>query len=154
MRIGLGVVLLFISLGAVSIRGFAQGLGQANATVSDNPYALVQTPWLVVGKVKNANGDPVRGAMVAVAPLIAAQVRTLSTDAQGQFRTEYQLNAVGVDEFNVVLTVKKKGLPAAHAFVSYVRAARTWEVPIVLRVREEDPACFRLRIWFPAWRPS
>ena len=133
-------ILLFMSVSFLPLTGMAQGLGQANATVSVNPYAVVQTIWVVAGKVKTSHGDPVRNAAVTVAPLIAAEVRSLSTDAQGEFRTEYQLNAVGVDGFNVVLTAKKKGLRTGHAFVSYARSAKTWEVPITLREPDEDSA--------------
>ena len=115
-------------------------MGQANITVTTNPYAQVKAPWLVAGKVKNLHGETVKGAAVTVAPTIAVAVRSLSTDAQGQFRTEYQLNASGVDEFNVVLTVRKKGYQTAHAYISYARSAKTWEVPVTLREPDEDPS--------------
>ena len=134
------VLLPILSLILLPTQGMAQGLGQANITVSTNPYAQVKTPWLVAGKVKNFHGETVKGAAVTVAPTIAVAVRSLSTDAQGQFRTEYQLNASGVDAFNVVLTVKKKGYQTAHAYISYERSAKTWEVPLTLREPDEDPS--------------
>jgi Tfp pilus assembly protein PilF len=140
MKIRLVIILLFMLVCSLPTTASAQGLGQANATVSSNPYAQVQTPWLVAGKVVNERGDPVHGATVTISPLIAVAVRNLATDAQGKFRTEYQLNTVGVDQFNVVLTVKKKGLRTAHAYVSYARSAKSWEVPITLRAPDEDPA--------------
>jgi Tfp pilus assembly protein PilF len=133
-------MLLFTLLCFLPTTGMAQGLGEANATVSVNPYAQVQTTWLVAGKVKNAHGETVKGAAVTVAPTIAAQVRTLATDAQGQFRTEYQLNAAGVDEFDIVLTVRKKRYETAHAYVSYARSAKTWEIPVTLREPDDNPS--------------
>ena len=136
----LAILLLIISVSCLPTLGIAQGLGQANITVTTNPYAQVKAPWLVAGKVKNLHGETVKGAAVTVAPTIAVAVRSLSTDAQGQFRTEYQLNASGVDEFNVVLTVRKKGYQTAHAYISYARSAKTWEVPVTLREPDEDPS--------------
>ena len=132
-------LLPLISMSFLPGAGMAQGLGSANITVPVNPYAQVQPPWLVAGKVNNIHGEALKGAVVTVAPTIAAQVRNLATNTQGQFRTEYQLNATGVDEFNVVITVKKKGYQTAHAYISYGRAAKTWEVPIKLREQDDDP---------------
>ena len=140
MKAHFRVILLFLSAGLLPISVMAQGLGQANVTVSNNPYAVVQTIWLVAGKVKTVHGDPVRGATVTVSPLISAAVRSLASDAQGEFRTEYRLNAVGVNEFNVILTARKKGFQTTHAFVSYARSATTWVVPLTLREPDEDPA--------------
>ena len=133
-------LLPLITMSFLPRAGLAQGLGSASTTVPVNPYAQVQTPWLVAGKVNNIHGEALKGAVVTVAPTIAAQVRSLATNTQGQFRTEYQLNAVGVDEFNVVITVKKKGYQTAHAYISYARAAKTWEVPIKLREQDDDPS--------------
>src|ERR1019366_4064733 len=136
----LAILLLIISVSCLPTLGIAQGLGQANITVTTNPYAQVKAPWLGAGKGKNLHGETGKGAAVTVAPTIAVAVRSLSTDAQGQFRTEYQLNASGVDEFNVVLTVRKKGYQTAHAYISYARSAKTWEVPVTLREPDEDPS--------------
>src|SRR5579862_6946407 len=94
----LAILLLIISVSFTPTLGMAQGLGQANITVTTNPYAQVKAPWLVAEKVKNLHGEMVKGAAVTVAPTIAVAVRSLSTDAEGKIRTEYQLNASGVDE--------------------------------------------------------
>jgi len=100
---------------------------------------MAQTIRLLAGKVKTTHGDPVRGATVTVAPLIAAPVRSLSTNAQGEFRTEYRLNEVGVEDFIFALTVKKKGLQTGHAFVNYGRSAKAWIIQITLREPGEYP---------------
>jgi tetratricopeptide (TPR) repeat protein len=140
MKTSFSWVLLFLSIALLPVAGFTQGLGEANATVTTNPYAQVQTVWLVAGKVSNVHGEVVKGAQVTVAPIIAAQVRSLSSDGHGQFRTEYQLNAAGVDEFSIVLTVRKKGYQTAHAYLTYAHSAKTFEVPVTLREPDEDPA--------------
>ncbi len=133
-------LLPILSLSLLPIHGMAQGMGGANTTVTTNPYAQVQTPWLVAGRVRNIHGEAIKGAAVTIAPTIAAQVRTLATDADGKFRTSYQLNASGVDEFNVVLTVKKKGYPPAHTYASFAHSAKTWEVPVTLPEPGDDPS--------------
>ena len=120
--------------------GRAQGNGPVLPGLGNNPYDVVQETWLVAGKVKTAQGDPVRGATVTVEPLISLTFRTLTTDAQGKFRTEYPLNAKEVRQFSVILTVKKKGFQTAHAFVDYGNSAKSWEVPLTLREADEDPA--------------
>jgi len=95
--------------------------------------------WLVAGKVKTFQGDPIRGAAVTVTPLVGAETRMLSTDAQGKFRYEYTLNVELVPEFSVVLTVKKKGFQTAHAYITYTHPRDSWEVPLTLREDVEDP---------------
>ncbi len=154
MKICLRTILTLITMSLPSLC-IAQGMGAASVTVPVNPYAQVQTPWLVAGKVRKVDGEAVKGALVTVAPTLAAQVRTLATNAEGQFRTEYQLNAAGVDEFNVVITVKKKGYKPAHAYVSYSRSAKTWEVPIKLREnQEDDPSLLSLSALISGLAPS
>src|ERR1039458_3901363 len=129
-----------LSLSLLPIQSMAQGLGGANITVTTNPYAQVQTPWLVAGRVRNIHDEAIKGAAVTIAPTIAAQVRAISTDAEGKYRTEYELNASGIDAFNIVLTVKKKGYQTAHAYISYARSVKNSEVPITLREPDEDPS--------------
>jgi len=51
------------------------------------------TPWFIQGRVKTLQGDPVGGARVTIAPVnVSGGPRSLSTDLQGEFRTEYSLN--------------------------------------------------------------
>ena len=58
-----------------------------------NPYNILQAHWLVAGKVTTLRGDPVAGAKVDVAPTSASgEFRTLVTNFQGEFQTEYWLN--------------------------------------------------------------
>ncbi len=83
---------------------------------------------------------PLQGATVTVTPLVTADIRTLTSNDQGDFRTQYELNSVKVSEFSAILTVKKKGFQTAHAFIDYGNPVRTREVTITLREPEEDPA--------------
>lgn len=140
MKISFRGIILFLWAFLLPISGRAQGNGPVLPGLGNNPYDVVQANWLVAGKVRTVQGDPVRGATVTVEPLISLTFRTLTTDAQGKFRTEYQLNAKEVRQFSVILTVKKKGFQTAHAFVDYGNSVKSWEVPLTLREADEDPA--------------
>ena len=102
-----------------------------------NPYNILQAHWLVAGKVTTLRGDPVAGAKVDVAPTSASgEFRTLVTNFQGEFQTEYWLNIEYVKEFGVDLKVTKKGFRKAHAIIDFGNS--TWIIPVTLREPEED----------------
>ena len=133
----LRAILLCLSAGLLPICMMGQILPGGGATTDNHVYDLQHTNWLVIGKVKTSQGDPVRGAVVMVAPL-GASSRVLFTNARGEFSTEYDLNIRTVHDFSVVLTVKKKGFQAAHAYADYNASGKTWEIPLTLRGLEED----------------
>jgi tetratricopeptide (TPR) repeat protein len=96
--------------------------------------------WFIQGRVKTLQGDPVRGAKVTIMPVTAsASPRSLLTNLQGEFRTDYSLNLEGVKEFTLDLKVVKKGYLRAHAIVTFEEAGKTWVIPITLREAPEDP---------------
>ncbi len=103
-----------------------------------NPYNdLLQKHWLVAGKVVTLHGVPVAGAKVEVTPIAAAgEFRTLQTNFQGEFQTEYQLNADFAKEFSVDLKVTKKGFLRAHALIDFGSSTKTWLIPVTLREPE------------------
>ena len=138
MRMCFRVIGLLLPVCLLPISLMAQSLGQSSDVLGNNPFAVIQQFWVVAGKVKTLQGVPVRGATVTVTPLISAGSKLLTTDAQGEFHTQYQLMAEGVNEFSVLLTVKKKGLQTAHAYVDYGRSARTFAVPVTLHGLVED----------------
>jgi len=133
-------VLLFLPACILPIAGMAQGNGPVLPGLGNNSNDVVQAIWVVAGKVKTVHHEPVQGATVMVTPLVPAGIRTLTTNAQGEFRTQYQLNSVEFSGFSAILTVKKKGFQTAHAFVDYGNSVRTREVPVTLREPDEDPA--------------
>jgi tetratricopeptide (TPR) repeat protein len=132
-------ILLALSVCTLLISQAAESMGQG-VTSPDGSFAMTQASWAVAGRVKTVQGDPVRGATVTVTPLGPASPRTLSTNAAGEFRTDYQLRAETVDEFNAIFTVKMRGFQTAHAYVNYGRSGKAWWVPIALHeLREDDP---------------
>jgi Tfp pilus assembly protein PilF len=101
---------------------------------------MISRVWLVAGRVKTVQGDPVRGAAVTVTPISTSSARMLGTDAQGEFRTDFSLLAEQVREFSVILTAKKRGFQTTHAYVNYGQSERTWWVPLTLHgLQDEDP---------------
>ena len=133
------VFLLLLPVCLLPIPTAAQNMGQG-ITSDNGSIAMTQAVWAVAGRVKTIQGDPVRGASVTVTPLGPASPRTLSTNAGGEFRTDYQLRAETVDEFITIFTVKMKGFQTAHAYVNYGRSGKAWWVPITLHeLREDDP---------------
>ena len=104
-----------------------------------NPYQLLQKHWQVAGKVMTLEGDPVAGAKVVVQPSVEGESRILTTDLQGQFATEYTLNADLVKEFSVVLSVNKKGYLKAHELIDFGNTDRQTAIPVTLRDPTPDP---------------
>jgi tetratricopeptide (TPR) repeat protein len=106
---------------------------------SSSLYRIVQKRWVVAGKVTTLRGDPVAGARVDVEPTSAeGQFRTLVTDFQGQFQTDYWLNSELVKEFSVDLKVTKKGFRKAHALIDFGSSDKFYLIPVTLRDPEED----------------
>jgi tetratricopeptide (TPR) repeat protein len=105
-----------------------------------NAYNFLERPWFVAGKVTTLQGDPVAGARVEVMPVSASgEFRTLMTNFQGEFETEYYLNGELVKELTVQVRVTKKGFPRAQALIEYASSDKPSVLPFTLRDAEEDP---------------
>jgi tetratricopeptide (TPR) repeat protein len=144
---------LFLSIFLMPVSGMAQRM-ETEGDETDH-LQLMRKFWLVAGKVKTVQGDPVRGAAVTVAPTdfrtkavedptdsFAPLTSTtiLNTDAQGDFRTQFAMVADITPQFSAILTVKKKGFQTAHAFVDYGQSGKSWLVQLTLHeLRDEDP---------------
>jgi tetratricopeptide (TPR) repeat protein len=110
------------------------GMGTLDIRVMQNHYILA-------GKVTTLRGDPIRGANVDVEPLSASvPFRSLITNLQGGFQTEYWIKADLVKEFSVTLTVTKKGFLKAHETIDLGNTSKAWIIPVTLREPEEDPS--------------
>ena len=106
-----------------------------------NPYNLLQKHFIVAGKVTTLRGDPVRGAKVVVEPGVSGEFRVLQTSLQGEFSTEYDLNADLVKEFSVTLVVTKKGLSKAREVIDFGASDKTWVIPVTLAGRFDLKPC-------------
>jgi tetratricopeptide (TPR) repeat protein len=115
-------------------------IAQNNPGGSINRYNILQRHWVVAGKVTTLQGDPVAGAKVEVVPTSASGAfRTLVTNFQGEFETEYWLDPELVKEFSVELRVTKKGFLRAHALIDFGSSDKPRLIPVTLREPEEDP---------------
>jgi tetratricopeptide (TPR) repeat protein len=114
----------------------AQGAGMSTLDLS-----LTQKQWIVAGKVTTLRGDPISGAKVDVEPLSGSGgFRSLMTDLQGRFQTEYDIRADLVKELSVTLTVTKEGFLKAHETIDLGDSSKVWVFPVTLREAEEDPS--------------
>jgi len=142
----LRVIMLIAAVWVFPISSFAQvGVPQAPTALGTdstlhNINNILQKRWIVAGKVTTLQGNPVAGAKVDVQPTVASGAsRTLVTDFQGEFHTDYFLNIELVKEFSVELKVTKKGFLRAHALIDFGRADKFWLIPVTLREPGEDP---------------
>jgi hypothetical protein len=117
------------------------GMATPQAGVSSlDPYNYLQKHWVVAGKVTDLKGDPIHSAKVVIAPMNGnAQSRIIETDVQGQFHTEYDLNADSTRDLRVSLVATKKGYLRAHEVVHFADAGKSWLIPITLRDPQPDP---------------
>jgi len=118
-----------------AVRGLA-----AQVQVTDRWAILVQQVWTVEGKVKTLQGDPVRGAKVAIKVSgLAGKAQTLQTDEQGAFRTEFRLSNGKSQGLGLDLTVTKHRYLTVHTIVDFDSSGKTWIIPVTLRDTSEDP---------------
>jgi tetratricopeptide (TPR) repeat protein len=98
---------------------------------------FMRNHWILAGKVTTLRGDPIRGAKVDVESLIASSgFKSLVTDLQGGFQTEYWLNADSAKEFSLTLTVTKKGFLKAHETVDLGDSFKAGGISITVTLRE------------------
>ena len=130
--------LLAVAMSLLSAPMLAQEPGDVTPGIGN----LMQTYWTVAGKVTTMQGDPVPGAKVAVQPSAGGEFRILilTSNQQGEFRTDILLRTNLVSELSVALTVTKKGFLKAHAIVDLGSPTKPWIIPITLREPKEDPA--------------
>jgi tetratricopeptide (TPR) repeat protein len=101
---------------------------------------LIQNNRILAGQVTTLRGDPISGAKVDVEFLSGSSgFRSLITDLQGRFQTEYGFNPDTAKEFSVALRVTKKGFLKAHEIIDYGDPSKPWIITVTLREPEEDP---------------
>jgi tetratricopeptide (TPR) repeat protein len=98
----------------------------------------VEVRKIVQGRVTDATGKPMPGVRVDVTTNAGLLVKTLQTDALGEFYTEFMLHRFTETEFIVTLLVVKKGYPKAHVYCNYGKAGKVILIPVVLRAAQDD----------------
>ena len=90
--------------------------------------------WHVFGKVTDFKGSPLRAAAVRVDIGYGGKfIKDLTTNAQGEFRTEYTFDSALTTKLSVSLLVNREGFAPAHEFVDYGAGGKTWEIDVAMR---------------------
>ncbi|HEY6293975.1 MAG TPA: tetratricopeptide repeat protein [Terriglobia bacterium] len=98
-----------------------------------------QDTWHVFGKVTDLKGAPIRQASVRVDLGYGLKlVKNLTTDVQGQFSTEYTLDASTVKSLAVSLLVTREGFHPAREFVDFGAKDSTWQINVMMRPDTES----------------
>lgn len=101
---------------------------------------LARQDWHVFGRVTTPDGEPVGGAKVrADVGGGIGSVKEIDTDLQGNFRTDFNLDAQQYSRLTVKLTVTKSGFRDALETVDFGASDKTWEIDLLMRPRTEDP---------------
>jgi hypothetical protein len=135
--------MIFAALGLLPAAQRARAMApQGPTNKSPVVIAIRQNDWGVAGQVVTLEGDPVRDARVVVQPInVGAESRTMRTNSQGKFRTDYFINAELVKELNVEVMVTKKGFRKASVLVDVRNSGNmAWITRVTLRDVTEDPA--------------
>ncbi len=99
----------------------------------------IQT-WNIFGKVTDLTGKPVPQASVHVDIGYGSKfVRDLTTDVQGEFRTEYKLDALTTTSLSVKLIANREGFHQAREFMDFGNGGKTWQIDVVMRPDSDDP---------------
>lgn len=95
--------------------------------------------WHIFGRVETLEGEPVRNAAVRVdVGSMLGGVKTVDTDFQGKFRTEFKLNAEQYPQLTAKLAVTKEGFHDALEMVDFGKG-QTHEVDLVMLPAVQDP---------------
>lgn len=134
-------VVILSALTSLAPSSFAGGFASPAALqAGKGMIAIEDRTWPVSGTVKTLRGDPVSHAVVTVRVTSGpAQPRTLVTNLQGEFATEFTFNTAVVTELRLDLAITKTGLQKAHEIVEFAAPDKAFEIPITLRGIQEDP---------------
>jgi Flp pilus assembly protein TadD len=120
---------------------------QAPAGASGGPSApltalrsIEKSVWHVYGRVTSLSGEPVSEATVQVNIGNGhAGLKTLQTDLQGNFSTEYELLVEQYKSLSVSVVASKSGYFDARETVDFGSSDKTWGIDLTLRDTSQDP---------------
>ena len=128
------VLYLCAALCLFSVAAFSQN---AETALGDNAMT-VQVHRTVIGRVTTPKGECVRGATVQISTNSGTMFRSVETDSQGVFSTNYDLN-FQPKEFIITVSVTKKGYPTVHAYANYGSSGQPFSIMVVLKQPVRDP---------------
>ena len=134
VRKGLFFLILF------PLAAWAQGPQGVTGNLGNSARTLGMYTWEVFGRATNLKGDPLGGVTVRLDVGAGMNtVRALKTNLQGEFQTEFTLNAELYPTLSVKLVASKSGYAAAHETVEIGAADKTSGIHIVLPELTENP---------------
>jgi hypothetical protein len=134
MNARLRMLVLFAAMCVSPVSAIAQ-----HVSAVANPDLHLPSTRIVAGKVTTLRGDPVAGARVELTPTLGSGgFRTLVTNLQGEFQTEYNLNFENISDVGIELKVTKQGFLKAHSIVDYGASTMIWLIHVTLREAEKN----------------
>jgi tetratricopeptide (TPR) repeat protein len=107
-------------------------------TIPEYQFQQVRN-WVIFGRVTTLDGQPVSGAKVRVDIGVSAQrPRTLQTNVQGEFKTEYGLDAKLHTKLRVEVIAAKPGYRDAWETADFEAVSGTREINLILRQKADD----------------
>jgi tetratricopeptide (TPR) repeat protein len=121
----------------------ARGLGQdmsGHGRIESAMRTMLTNDWVIVGRAIDMKGNPLGGATVRVDVGIGSgSVQALRTDLQGEFQTEFTLDATLQRHFTATLVATKHGYTEARETVEFGAADRASGIEMVLRKSAQNP---------------
>jgi tetratricopeptide (TPR) repeat protein len=115
-------------------------LGQGPPGTGSLLQTMETRNWLVFGRATDMRGDPLGDVTVRIdVGAGIGGVRAVKTNLQGEFRTEFTLNANTFKRLSVKLVASKAGYAEANETAEFAAADKTGGIVIVLRELGENP---------------
>jgi len=137
VRKGLFLLILF------PLAAWAQAPGGGGHGRLEGALRTLQTDnWVIFGRTSDMRGNPLGGVTVRVDVGVGVgigSVRALKTNLQGEFQTEFTLDASTRKRFTVKLVASKSGYAEAHETAEFGVADRTSGTELVLRELTQNP---------------
>jgi len=133
VRNGLFFLILF------PLTAWAQ-IGEGPPGLGNTLKPMELSTWVIVGRTTNLKGEPLGGVAVRVDVGVGVgSVRSVKTNLQGEFRTEFALDATMHKRLTVKLVATKSGYTEAHEMAEFGAADKTSGFGLVLRELTQNP---------------
>jgi tetratricopeptide (TPR) repeat protein len=120
----------------------ARGLGQdmsGHGRIESAMRTMLTNDWVIVGRATDMKGNPLGGATVLVDVGVGSgSVQALRTNLQGEFQTEFTLDATLQRHFTARLVATKRGYTEARETVEFGAADRASGIEMVLRESKQN----------------
>jgi tetratricopeptide (TPR) repeat protein len=131
--------LFLLTLLPLSARGLGQDMS-GHGRIESAMRTMLTNDWVIVGRAIDMKGNPLGGATVRVDVGIGSgSVQALRTDLQGEFQTEFTLDATLQRHFTATLVATKHGYTEARETVEFGAADRASGIEMVLRKSAQNP---------------